>query len=183
MEKNDEYEEFDKALNDVLSGASSKFKSREQEENKEVIEKALSQFDRVPAPNRFNNYLNKFNDNEKNAIIDSFIDRDYPHVQDKWKIRTLYLNYRFYRVNLSNLITGFEGMVCSSDKERRLINYYIQTINKNVSIDKLFKNDWADVKEGSVSLWIDFIDSLTYLINGRNEQYLQAIIPLTKFYQ
>lgn len=168
--------ELDKEIiEEMLAHLSKSLKINDEQKFAEEINEAFGHFSKLPSPEVFSMYKNS-----RDTVIGALLTREYG--DDPWQIVSIYSNYRFVSANLSRLLTRFEGMACSSDKERRIVAAYIKSILTDKPASELFWYDWADPQEGSGELWLSMTDSLVRLAAGQNDPYLKTLLELTKFY-
>lgn len=94
----------------------------------------------------------------------------------------VYINYNFFESNVSKLCEQFYGSACCVDKARYLLKAAIKW--KGTGELPIF--NWEQEytyhypKKGTPKQWMDFIDSLSFLLSGNNKKYLDTLKALVE---
>ncbi len=88
-----------------------------------------------------------------------------------YRIMSIYLNYYFYQSHIRKIIVKKEGNCCCADKTNFIIKSYIEYSKTNKYPIFDVENFWVP-SIGTNRTWMEFLESLTKLLDGDNKDYL-----------
>lgn len=146
--------------------------------NKEVDELYGKQIEEIVAKNKnlkdpemFDLFVQYPLDNALRVLVTKINSSENAH-----KIYAIYKHYGFLNTNISKLITIKEGMACSVDKSRWLIDSYLKYAEAGTLPD-MFIDDKCYWKPefGTAEQWMEFCEGLLDLQHGRPQRYLHSL--------
>jgi hypothetical protein len=116
-------------------------------------------------------------------IIHTFIETQF--TEKNYLAQAIYMDYDFFKNNISQLCSKLYGSGCCVDRARFLLKSAI----KYKEMGELPKFDWKAEytfhypKTATPKMWIEFIEGLYGLRYGNNEKYLIALNNIIKDYE
>lgn|SRR5574343_110657 len=123
-----------------------------------------------------------------NQVVDQVVMNKFPNIKIKdglYAISFLYMNYQFIDLNFTRLIKDHEGMACSADKSRYIINALVKFYVTGEAInlkEETGKEYWLP-KFLTSEQWVELFDALHSFYFGNVEKYykflLNTLMPLS----
>ncbi|MCU7667818.1 hypothetical protein [Bacillus thuringiensis] len=135
----------------------------------------------IQKPEEFSLLLSQTLDEQADLLVHialSHIDMD---SKKKHKIEFTYLQYQFIERHLESIILPFEGLSCSTDKTRWLIDTYIEYLISS-NLPTVEEKKFWHPKHGGVGEWMEWIDSMYDLYYGKFEQYAVIKHKIMQYY-
>lgn len=158
-----------KVMKSLLAGIVSR--TREEDKASPIFAHLLKQIEYLEDPEDF--YRRAVWPIER--VIGTFVDAKFK--KDNYLAREVYLNYRFFESNISQLCTNFYGCGCSVDRARYLIQAAIrwQETGKMPRFNWKQKYTFHYPNTGTPQQWMHFIGGLQRLLYGYNLEYIHAL--------
>ena len=166
-------------INYVVSGLLSAFENETKDKYNNAINSAvyvLKNIKNIKDPEVYSLFINfKIEEIQKIALKAIGITENTASI--------LFLNYDFFSTHLSQFFEKYEGFTCSCDKSRWVLNRYLEYLNtgkiKPIPKEKKY---WHPQK-GETKDYIDFCESLEFLLYGKPENYFKCFNKLLNLYK
>lgn len=171
----------------VMDSLANAFRKEAEEEHAEMCAKYIDKHgDRLLNPENYG-LLVGFNLEQFNSVLIQnllnseavFHQRNYSTKQE-YALEFLYAHYQFIDNHVDKIVEEYEGMPCSADKTRHILQLYrTYLITGDMPVFENEKHYWIP-NFGSAERWIGLVKTLNGLYYGRVTEYLDARNTLIK---
>lgn len=158
----------------VLQALSESFQNESDEKHIDTVKKLMeeNEYLDIAQPEMFGLLTSTTLDEQKDLLA-RIVLGSVEIEEDKFEeICFVYTQYPFIEQHLDVLITKFEGLACSADKTRWLIDSYVAYLQTG-NLPVIKKEEYWHPGLLDMQLWMDWIQSIQTLYYGNEEKYIE----------